>query len=258
VIGSLRQPEPEDVQRAYYRRTSAVYDELHTEAPDEHSFALEHVLFYLRWCGATSVLDSGCGTGRALRFLHERAPDLRLWGNDPSPDLLSIATREHGIPSEQLDCVASDELPYGDGAFDAVVETGVLHHVADPGRLVSEFLRVARKAVFLSDSNIYGSGRHAARLAKVALGRARLLGPVNWLRRAGRHWYYSADDGVAYSYSVLDAVPLLRRMCDLVLVVPTDDAGGPAGVPLLSSPHVLVCGFKEPLPGTGASLDGLT
>jgi SAM-dependent methyltransferase len=252
---SLQQTRPEVVQRDYYRRTAGVYDEWHTAAPDEHSFALEHVLLYLRWCGATSVLDSGCGTGRALRFLRERAPDLWLRGNDPSPDLLSVATSEHGIPPDLLDCVASDELPYGDGAFDAVIETGVLHHVANPARLVSEFLRVARKAVFLSDSNIYGSGRLAARLAKVALRRAGVLGRVNWLRRAGRHWYFSEDDGVAYSYSVLDAVPQLRRVCEQVLVVPTDDAGGPVGVPLLGSPHVLVCGFKEPLPGTGSTAE---
>jgi ubiquinone/menaquinone biosynthesis C-methylase UbiE len=234
-------------QREYYRQTAAKYDEWHTSRPDEHTFALEHVLLYLRLCGAASVLDSGCGTGRTLRFLRGRAPDLRLRGNDPSAELLAIATERWGIEPELLDCVGSERLPYADDAFDAVVATGVLHHVSQPSRVVDEFIRVARKAVFISDANIYGQGPLPRRIAKLALSRAGLLRPVNWLRRRGHHWYVSEGDGVAYSYSAFDAVPALTRACAQVLVIPTLDTAAPIGVPLLSSPHVLVCGFKDRL-----------
>jgi ubiquinone/menaquinone biosynthesis C-methylase UbiE len=234
-------------QREYYRQTAGAYDEWHTSRPDEHTFALEHVLFYLRLCGAESVLDSGCGTGRTLRFLRERAPDLRLRGNDPSAELLAIATERWGIEPELLDCVASERLPYADDAFDAVVATGVLHHVVEPKRVVDEFIRVARRAVFISDANIYGQGPLSIRIAKLALSRARLLRPVNWIRRGGNHWYSSEGDGIAYSYSAFDAVPALKRACAQVLVIPTLDAVSPIGVALLSSPHVLVCGFKDTL-----------
>jgi ubiquinone/menaquinone biosynthesis C-methylase UbiE len=246
MVDDVRHEQKE--QRGYYRRTAHTYDDWHTSRPDEHTFALEHVLVYLRLCGAQSVLDSGCGTGRTLRFLRERAPELRLHGNDPSAELLAIATERYGIARELLDCIESEQLPYEDDAFDAVIATGVLHHVPEPKRIVGEFLRVARRAVFISDANIYGQGAVPARIAKLALSRARLLRPINWLRRGGHHWYFSEGDGVAYSYSAFDAVPALSRVCGRVLVVPTIDTQSPIGVPLLSSAHVLVCGFKEPLP----------
>ncbi len=47
-------------------------------------------------------------------------------------------------------------LPFKDDGFDAVVESSVLRHVSDPKAVVSEMIRVARKAVFLVDSNIFG------------------------------------------------------------------------------------------------------
>lgn len=235
-------------QQAYYRDTANVYDDWHTKDRDEHTFALEHILFYLRWCGAETVLDSGCGTGRTLRFLLERAPDLRLRGNDPSAGLLTVATERFGISEDILDCVGSEHLPYPDASFDAIIATGVLHHVPDPNRVVNEFLRVARRAVFLSDTNMYGSGSLSARITKVMLRRIGLLRGCNWIRRGGQHWYFTKGDGVAYSYSALDALPLLDRHCRQIVVLPTAGRLYPAGVPLLGSSHVLVCGFKESLP----------
>ena len=40
------------------------------------------------------------------------------------------------------------ELPFEDEAFDAVFECGVLHHVAEPGRVVGEMVRVAKRRFF--------------------------------------------------------------------------------------------------------------
>jgi SAM-dependent methyltransferase len=235
-------------QQEYYVRTAHAYDDWHTSGRDEHSIALEHVLLYVRLCGAESVLDSGCGTGRTFRFLRDRAPGLRLHGNDPSAQMLAVATELHGIPPELLDCVGSEKLPYEDDAFDAVVSTGVLHHVPEPERVVDELIRVARKAIFISDSNIYGRGPVPARLAKLALNRVGLLRPFNWLRRGGHDWYFSEGDGVAYSYSAFDALPALRRACIQTVVIPTVEMAKPIALPLLRSPHVLVCGFKESVP----------
>jgi ubiquinone/menaquinone biosynthesis C-methylase UbiE len=232
----------------YYERTAPSYDMRHTAERDEHSFALEHILMYLRWIGARSVLDSGCGTGRAIRFLRERAPDLELWGNDPSSELLEIASKEHGVPEAALTCAPSESLPYETGAFDAVVATGVLHHVADPERLVTEFLRVSRKAVFISDANIFGQGPIGVRILKLLLARIHLLRPLNWIRRGGHHWHYSEGDGLGYSFSAFDVVPLLGGECGQILVLPTTlHTRRLTGVALLSTPHVLICAFKERL-----------
>ena len=47
----------------------------------------------------------------------------------------------------------------------------MLHNVPSPDRVIAEMLRVARVAVFMSDSNDYGIGSPPKRLMKYALGR---------------------------------------------------------------------------------------
>jgi len=229
--------DPTEVQRDYYKRTADAYDAMHVDPADEHMLALGIVAAHIERLGATSVLDTGCGTGRAMRYFRERFPDMTIRGNDPSAELYAAS----GLPEELFDCISSDELLYGDGQFDVVVECGVLHHVANPERVVGEMLRVARRAVFLSDSNIYGQGRFG--LLKYLLVRARLWRGINRLRRGGRDWYYSEGDGVAYSYSVFDSYRQVQRACAAVHVVPLDGSGPVR----FGSQHVLLCGFKDPV-----------
>jgi len=216
---------PAKRQRAYYADTAEWYDARHVQDGDEHYFALRHIAFYLKWIDARSVLDTGCGTGRALRFLRESLPHASIRGNDPSDELLGIAMRDHGVPADALDCCQSERLPYADASFDAVVATGVLHHVAEPEKVVAEMLRVARFAVFISDSNIYGQGGRVARRVKRVLASAHLLRSFNWARRGGHNWFYSPGDGIAYSYSVYDSIPQLRKYCPSILVIPTHPLG---------------------------------
>ena len=234
-------------QRAYYAETAERYDTAHVQEGDEHHLALQHVAFYLKWISARSVLDTGCGTGRALRFLREQLPNAYVRGNDPSAELLEIAVRDHGIPAETLDCCASEQLPYGDSSFDAVVATGVLHHVPEPEKVVAEMVRVARLAVFISDGNVYGQDGGVKRLAKRLLARAHVLKPLNWMRRGGHLWYWSPGDGIAYSYSVFDSIPQLRNSCPWIIVTPTQPSGMTGGNPLSESSHCLVSAFKTTL-----------
>lgn len=235
-------------QLRYYEETASHYDAMHVSESDEHAIALRYVAMYLEWLGAESALDTGCGTGRAMRYLMAHLPTVQVRGNDPSEALLGVARSDHGIPADLLDCASSERLPYPDSSFDVVVETGVLHHVPRPDLVVSEMLRVACKAVFLSDSNIYGQGALPARLAKVVLARTGLLNTLNRLRRGGREWYYSTGDGIAYSYSVFDSYRALSDVCEQVIVIAIQ---GSDHFPLLTARHVLLCGFKERLyPGT--------
>src|SRR5262249_19254889 len=48
-------------------------------------------------------------------------------------------------------------------------EFAILHHVAQPRAIVKEMLRVARKAVIISDCNRFGQGDALARFAKLAM-----------------------------------------------------------------------------------------
>lgn len=238
--------EAVSAQREYYARTATTYDTMH--AKHEHRDALRHVAVYMQAIGARSLLDTGCGTGMAMLFLEAEITGLRTRGNDPSAALLRVAIERHGIPEERLDCVPSERLPYDDGAFDVVVETGVLHHTPEPQRVVAEMLRVARKAVFISDSNIYGQegSRLPARAMKLALARAGLLRPLLRRMRGGHDWYCNDGDGVAWSYSVFDSYPLVRASCAEVVVVPTGSKRRLSDAcPVLFATHCLLAGFKE-------------
>ena len=246
-----RLPDAVSAQRDYYARTASDYDTMHEKG--EHYDALRHVAIYMRAIGAQSALDTGCGTGMAMLYLEQQIEGLRMRGNDPSAAMLGVATDRHGIPSEQLDCVSSERLPYEDGAFDAVVETGMLHHTPEPQRVVAEMLRVARKAVFISDSNIYGQegSSVAARALKLALARAGLLRPLLRRMRGGHDWYFNDADGVAWSYSVFDSYPLVRGSCADVVVLPTGNKRRLADAcPILYASHCLIAGFKEPVVGS--------
>ena len=148
-----------------------------------------------------------------------------------------------------LDCCVSDDLPYEDGQFDAVVETGMLHHVPDPSIVVGEMLRVARHAIFISDLNIFGAGSLPIRAARLALHRAGLLQRVNRRRRGGNDWYFSEGDGIAWDYSIFSSLDQIRAQCAQVFVTPTGGGEGALATafPLAFSSHGLVSGFKEPL-----------
>lgn len=239
--------EPIALQRDYYARTAERYDSMHEQMP--HDIALGHIIGFIPWLGARSLLDTGCGTGWGLRVVGDALPELQLRGNDPSRELLDVAINRYAVSPDILDCVGSERLPYSDSAFDVVVATGVMHHVAHPDRILGEMLRVARQAVFVSDANIYGGGSVPFRLAKRLLANAGLLRPVNRLRRGGHDWHYTDGDGVAWTYSVYDSLRQARSACADILVIPTHRSHPRAAAnPLRWSSHALLCGFKSPLP----------
>ena len=89
-----------------------------------------------------SVLDLGCGDGSLACAIMARTPGLRFRGID-----VLIRPRT-AIPVELFDGVT---IPAADQSYDWVTIVDVLHHTDNPGRLVSEAARVARKGVVIKD-----------------------------------------------------------------------------------------------------------
>jgi ubiquinone/menaquinone biosynthesis C-methylase UbiE len=236
----------------YYRRTAAGYDAAHLGAGDEHCRALERVAAAARGMGLVTFLDVGCGTGRAAGRLGRILPQARVTGVDLSPALLARARERLGAGAA-LARGEAERLPFADASFDAACEFGVLHHVADPGPVVAEMCRVARRAVFLSDDNRYGRGPFLVRLAKVALARAGLWPLVVRLKTAGRGYAVSEGDGVSYSYSVFDSRAQLERWAARVEVIPIADGAEARGRrgrwPLLAAPHALLIAVRTEAAG---------
>lgn len=231
------------VQADYYQRTASSYEEAHVTAGDEHFITLEYVAGLCATIRAASVLDVGAGTGRAVRFLNERRPGMRVVGLEPVEGLRKIARDAGG---EFFDGTG-ESLPFQDDEFDVVLATAVMHHVPDPTVVLAEMTRVARKAVMISDSNRFGAGRPAARLAKVGLNASGMWGLYIKLRTRGKGFMVSDGDGLFYSYSLFDSLPQVADWADRAFVIPTK------GLPLrrwtgtlLSAEQGLLVGVREP------------
>jgi ubiquinone/menaquinone biosynthesis C-methylase UbiE len=108
------------------------------------------------------LLDMGCGTGagvRAAAGIVERAV-----GVDLSPKMLAEAReRAAGLPGVEFVEGDSEDLPFGDGEFTAVLCTTSLHHYPRPEAAARELARVLAPG----GRAVIGDGTRDAVLTKV-------------------------------------------------------------------------------------------
>jgi SAM-dependent methyltransferase len=230
-----------EMQRRYYAETAHRYEQMHVSEHDEHYFALSFMLSVLDYLGIRSILDVGSGTGRALRYIKKHRPELRVVGVEPVPELRQ-AGHAHGLTEQDIIDGDATRLPFGDGEFDLVCEFGVLHHIGKPERAVAEMLRVAQKAIFVSDSNNFGRGSFAARSIKQALDFFGLWQIAYRIKTGGKGYTVSEGDGLAYSYSVFNNYKQIAAQCGRIHLLNTVD--GRINLYRTAS-HVALLGIKN-------------
>lgn len=230
------------LQRDYYAATAREYDHEHIRDGDEHFVALRFLSGMLESLGAKSILDVGAGTGRAALFLKETNPSVTVRGIEPVEALRAIGHAK-GLTATELAPGDGYALPFGDGEIDVVAAFGVLHHVKDPGRVVSEMLRVATKAVFISDANNYGQGSGPTRLAKRALSTVGLWPLAKRIRTRGHGYLISEGDGLFYPYSLFDNYEQIAVNCKTVHTLSTAGKGRNVA---WDAPHVALLGILSP------------
>jgi SAM-dependent methyltransferase len=89
----------------------------------------------------TRLLDAGCGAGGALAMA--AASGATVTGLDATPELIAIA-RER-LPEAALRVGELEELPFDDGAFDAVTGFNSFQFAGNPANALREARRVARQ-----------------------------------------------------------------------------------------------------------------
>jgi hypothetical protein len=118
-----------------------------------------------------------------------------------------------------------------------------LHHMPSPGLAIAEMIRVARKAIFLCDSNNFGQGGKFSRYLKHAINALGLWPVANLVKTKGRGYTFSDGDGVMYSYSVFANYKQISKCCESVYLLSTTNGG-----PNLyrTAPHVALLGTIRP------------
>jgi ubiquinone/menaquinone biosynthesis C-methylase UbiE len=93
------------------------------------------------------VLEIGCGTGNVTVHAKRLHPRTELVGLDPDPKALLRAQRKAlGLSAIRFERGYAQSLPFGDGEFDRVLSSMMLHHLDDATKAATaaEAFRVLR------------------------------------------------------------------------------------------------------------------
>jgi SAM-dependent methyltransferase len=123
--------------------------------------SIEHCVLRLAPQPGERILDLATGTGWTSRLVARRGA--RVTGADIAADLLAAATERAKAEGLDIDYRLGDaeQLPFEDGAFDAVVSTCGVMFASRPEAAAAELARVCRKGgrvaltTWLSDGNLF-------------------------------------------------------------------------------------------------------
>ncbi|MFC8077846.1 class I SAM-dependent methyltransferase [Streptomyces sp. NPDC057307] len=114
--------------------------------------------------GGDSVLDAGCGTGRALTALRDAVgPRGTVLGADLTPEMLAAAVRSGRDAVGALLLADVARLPLRASSLDAVFAAGLIAHLPEPATNLRELARVVRPGGRLALFHPIGRAALAAR-----------------------------------------------------------------------------------------------
>ena len=88
------------------------------------------------------MLEIGCGSGAGARIIMALFNPAKFTALDPDPRMLALARKRLALSIARVVEASAENLPFESGRFDAVFNFGVIHHVEDWRKAVSEVARV--------------------------------------------------------------------------------------------------------------------
>lgn len=111
----------------------------------EELYPSERIFFDEIIKSSRSFLDVGCAAGGFGKIIRRQIPDAKYTGIDISKDLIQVA-RQNGLSGCDFLEFDGVTIPLKT-SFDSVFSFGVLHHAAEPIKLISEMMRVSAGSV---------------------------------------------------------------------------------------------------------------
>lgn len=145
ALAALLAPSPRTLA-AQLRRPSGILGKKVGEKMNRSNAALyDFALQNLRLAPGESVLEIGFGNGKLFPRLLAQAPDLHITGLDFSAEMLREAQRNN-LDTSNLSLVAgsSEQMPFADASFDAVLGVNVIYFWENPAAHLREVRRVLR------------------------------------------------------------------------------------------------------------------
>ena len=147
-LGLPRVPEPEVMDdSAEVEAYASAAAQAHLDAID-NTF-VEHALRLVVGCGRGRALDIGTGPGQIVIKLARRLPRWSFTGVDRSPAMIARARANLDAAGDavggrvEFQVADGNRLPFPDRSFELVMCNSVLHHLAEPEKLLSEMARLA-------------------------------------------------------------------------------------------------------------------
>jgi ubiquinone/menaquinone biosynthesis C-methylase UbiE len=105
------------------------------------------------WDGFGAVLDVGAGTAQIPIELCRQHPTATVLAIDLARHMLEVGQRNvenAGLADRiRLQLADAKRMPYADGSFAALISNSIIHHIPEPGVVIAEMVRVARRGGLL-------------------------------------------------------------------------------------------------------------
>lgn len=237
--------DPKELQQAYYQQNLESYDHRHADPSirSSHDKALELISSQQFKVQFESVLDIGSGSGRAVKYFLDHGVNVR--GIEPVQEFIELAETKHKINPGLIVQGSGENLPFEANSFDITTAFGIFHHVQDSAGILTEMMRVSKKAIFISDANRFAQGPMIARLIKLVGYKIGLKELFRLVQTRGKGYWTSEGDGIYYSFSVFDILPQLNQWASKIELLDLSDRSAVNNRSfIIQADPVLVCAYK--------------